>query len=196
MRTRRHPFAGHGHGHGPGAFHHRHGGFGPGPGGPEGFGGPSGFGRGRGGPRARRGDVRAAVLALLAEEPKHGYEMIKEIEERSDGLWKPSAGSIYPTLQLLEDEGLIEGTESDGKRRFSLTEAGRKAAEAREGSLPWEEVRSGAPPEFVELGRSVHQFRAAITQAFHAADEGQRAKIREIIDAARRDIYGVLSERN
>lgn len=196
MRTRRHPFAGHGHGHGPGAFHHRHGGFGPGPGGPEGFGGPSGFGRGRGGPRARRGDVRAAVLALLAEEPKHGYEMIKEIEERSDGLWKPSAGSIYPTLQLLEDEGLIEGTESDGKRRFSLTEAGRKAAEAREGSLPWEEVRSGAPPEFVELGRSVHQLRAAITQAFHAADEGQRAKIREIIDAARRDIYGVLSERN
>ncbi len=196
MRTRRHPFAGHGHGHGPGAFHHRHGGFGPGPGGPEGFGGPSGFGRGRGGPRARRGDVRAAVLALLAEEPKHGYEMIKEIEERSDGLWKPSAGSIYPTLQLLEDEGLIEGTESDGKRRFSLTEAGRKAAEAREGSLPWEEVRSGAPPEFVELGRSVHQLRAAITQAFHAADEGQRAKIREIIDAARRDIYGVLSERD
>lgn len=199
MRTRRHPFAGHGHGHGPGAFHHRHGGFGPGPGGfggPEGFGGPGGFGRGRGGPRARRGDVRAAVLALLAEEPKHGYEMIKEIEERSDGLWKPSAGSIYPTLQLLEDEGLIEGTESDGKRRFSLTEAGRKAAEAREGSLPWEEVRSGAPPEFVELGRSVHQLRAAITQAFHAADEGQRAKIREIIDAARRDIYGVLSERD
>ena len=199
MRTRRHPFAGHGHGHGPGAFHHRHGGFGPGPGGfggPEGFGGPGGFGRGRGGPRARRGDVRAAVLALLAEEPKHGYEMIKEIEERSDGLWKPSAGSIYPTLQLLEDEGLIVGTESDGKRRFSLTEAGRKAAEAREGSLPWEEVRSGAPPEFVELGRSVHQLRAAITQAFHAADEGQRAKIRELIDAARRDIYGVLSERD
>ncbi len=198
MRTRRHPFAGHGHGHGPGAFHHRHGGFGPGPGGPEGFGGPSGFGRGRGGPRARRGDVRAAVLALLAEEPKHGYEMIKEIEERSDGLWKPSAGSIYPTLQLLEDEGLIEGTESDGKRRFSLTEAGREAAEAREGSLPWEEVRSGAPPEFVELGRSVHQLRAAVAQAMQAGSEEQRARVRELLDETRRGIYTirVLSERN
>lgn len=197
MRTRRHPFAGHSHGYGPGAFHHRHGGFGPGPGGFGGPGGPGGFSRGgRGGPRARRGDVRAAVLALLAEEPKHGYEMIKEIEERSDGLWKPSAGSIYPTLQLLEDEGLIEGTETEGKRRFNLTEAGREAAEARKDSLPWEEVRSGAPPEFVELGRSVHQLRAAVTQAFHAADEGQRAKIREIIDGARRDIYGVLSEQD
>src|SRR6478672_10560969 len=82
------------------------------------------YGRGRGGPRARRGDVRAAVLALLAERPMHGYEMIKEIEERTDGAWTPSAGSIYPTLQMLEDEGLIRGEESDGKRRFTLTEEG------------------------------------------------------------------------
>ena len=181
MHRRRHPYAA--HGHGPRAFHHRHGG------------GHPGFSRGRGS-RARRGDVRAAVLALLAEEPKHGYEMIKEIEERSDGYWKPSAGSIYPTLQLLEDEGLIEGTESEGKRRFSLTEAGREAVAAREGSLPWEEVRSGAPPQFVELGRSVHQLRAAITQAFHAADEDQRSRIRELLDTTRRDIYAILSEKD
>ena len=90
------------------------------------------YGRGRGGPRARRGDVRAAVLALLAERPMHGYEMIKEIEERTDGAWTPSAGSIYPTLQMLEDEGLIRGEESDGKRRFTLTEDGRRPA-GREG---------------------------------------------------------------
>ena len=88
-------------------------GFGPGP------------RRGRGGPRARRGDVRAAVLALLADRPMHGYEMIKEIEERSEGAWTPSAGSIYPMLQLLEDEGLIRGEDSDGKRRFTLTDTGR-----------------------------------------------------------------------
>jgi DNA-binding PadR family transcriptional regulator len=81
--------------------------------------------RGRGGPRARRGDVRAAMLALLGDRPMHGYEMIQEIEERTGGAWSPSAGSIYPTLQLLEDEGLIEGTESDGKRRFTLTDSGR-----------------------------------------------------------------------
>ena len=70
---------------------------------------------GRGGPRARRGDVRAAVLALLGERPMHGYEMIQELEERTGGVWRPSAGSIYPTLQLLEDEGLIKGEESEGK---------------------------------------------------------------------------------
>src|SRR3954469_17480091 len=75
----------------------------------------------RGGPRARRGDVRAAVLALLAERSMHGYEMIKEIEERTQGAWTPSAGSIYPMLQMLEEEGLIQGEESDGKRRFTLT---------------------------------------------------------------------------
>ena len=79
-----------------------------------------GFGRGRGGPRARRGDVRAAVLALLADRPMHGYEMIKEIEERSEGAWTPSAGSIYPMLQMLEDEGLIRGEDVDGKRRLYI----------------------------------------------------------------------------
>src|ERR1700760_4080789 len=96
-------------------------------------------GRGRGGPRARRGDVRAAVLALLAERPMHGYEMIKEIEERTDGAWVPSAGSIYPTLQLLEDEGLIRGKDSDGKRRFTLTDTGRAEQEQKaEEVAPWD----------------------------------------------------------
>ena len=106
------------------------------------------YGRGRGGPRARRGDVRAAVLALLAERPMHGYEMIKEIEERTEGAWTPSAGSIYPTLQLLEDEGLIRGEESDGKRRFTLTEAGSAEQEEKAGEeTPWDAVRAGAAPE-------------------------------------------------
>jgi len=153
--------------------------------------------RGRGGPRARRGDVRTAVLALLAEEPMHGYEMIKEIEERSGGLWKPSAGSIYPTLQLLEEQGLIAGTEEDGKRRFTLTDEGRKLAdETRRAGKPdpWEQVREGAAPELVELGRSVHRLQPAIKQAFHAADDGQRARIRELLDETRRGIYAILAE--
>src|SRR5436190_18869251 len=102
---------------------------------------------GRGGPRARRGDVRAAVLALLAEKPMHGYEMIQELDDRSGGLWRPSAGSIYPTLQLLEDEGLIRGEEQDGKKRFTLTDEGQKQAEERTGDLPWEEVTAGIHPE-------------------------------------------------
>src|SRR5215467_15811882 len=103
------------------------------------------YGRGRGGPRARRGDVRAAVLALLAERQMHGYEMIKEIEERTEGAWTPSAGSIYPTLQLLEDEGLIRGEESEGKRRFTLTDDGATAQAERAGEeAPWDAVRAGA----------------------------------------------------
>lgn len=129
----------------------------------------------------------------------HGYEMIKEIEERSGGVWKPSAGSIYPTLQLLEEQGLIEGSEEDGKRRFTLTAAGREAVEGERGDArtdPWDEVRAGAPPEIAELGRSAHQLRAAVAQAFHAADEGQRARIREVLDEARRGIYAILAEQD
>src|SRR5215467_7426559 len=116
-----------------------------------------GYGRGgRGGPRARRGDVRAAVLALLAERPMHGYEMIKEIEERSEGAWTPSAGSIYPMLQLLEDEGLIRGEESDGKRRFALTDTGQAEVEEKSGDVaPWDAVRAGAPTGHLQLRSSV-----------------------------------------
>src|ERR1700733_7203629 len=105
------------------------------------------YGRGRGGPRARRGDVRAAVLALLAERPMHGYEMIKEIEERTQGAWIPSAGSIYPMLQLLEEEGLIQGEESGGKRRFTLTGTGAAEQEAKAGEeAPWDAGRARSPP--------------------------------------------------
>ena len=123
-------------------------------------GGPPEFGMGRiafgpdRGPRARRGDVRAAILALLAENPMHGYEMIQEIEERTDGLWRPSAGSIYPTLQLLEDEGLIAGEEAEGKRRFTLTDAGTKAnAERGDEAPPWEQVTDDAGDSTRDLVR-------------------------------------------
>src|ERR1700751_1472740 len=126
-------------------------GFGPGP------------RRDRGGPRARRGDVRAAVLALLADRPMHGYEMIKEIEERSEGAWPPSAGSIYPMLQLLEDEGLIRGEDSDGKRLFPLTDEGRKEQEEKSGDVPpWDAVRAGIPTGHLQLRGSIHQLLSAV----------------------------------
>jgi DNA-binding PadR family transcriptional regulator len=154
-------------------------------------------GRGRGGPRARRGDVRAAVLALLAEREMHGYEMIKEIDERTQGAWTPSAGSIYPTLQLLEDEGLIRGEESEGKRRFALTEEGRAAQEERSGEqAPWDAVRADAAPEQIQLRDSVHKLHHAIGQVFHAADEQQQKRIREMLDETRRGIYAILAEQD
>jgi DNA-binding PadR family transcriptional regulator len=141
--------------------------------------------------------VRAAVLALLGEQPMHGYEMIKEIEERSGGYWRPSAGSIYPTLQLLEEQGLITGEETEGKRLFKLTDDGREAIAERDKKdepEPWEQVRSGAPAESVQLGNSFKQLAAATSQAFRAADEDQRARIRELLDETRRGIYGILAE--
>ena len=102
--------------------HMRHG---PPFGGPMGGGGPFGGGRGR----RRRGDVRTAVLILLAEEPRNGYQLMQTIEERSGGRWRPSPGSVYPTLAQLEDEALIRGIERDGTRLLELTDAGREQAE-------------------------------------------------------------------
>src|SRR5262245_46404358 len=98
-----------------------------------------GHGHGPGRHRVRRGDVRSAILALLDDRPMHGYEMITELEERTGGRWRPSAGPIYPTLQLLEDEGLVSAEEVDGKRVFSLTEVGKQEVPDRtEGERPWE----------------------------------------------------------
>lgn len=164
---------------------HRRAEFGRGPGFP-------GRGRGR---RARRGDVRAAVLALLAERPMHGYEMIKELEERTEGAWVPSAGSIYPTLQMLEDAGLIRGEEIEGKRRFTLTEAGEAEQKEKAGeTTPWDAVRAGTGPEVVNLGASLHKLNHAASQVFRAADEGQQKRVRELLDETRRKIYAILAE--
>jgi DNA-binding PadR family transcriptional regulator len=178
-------------------------GFGRGFGGP-GFGGP-GFGRGGRGPRGggrgrgrgRRGDVRAAILTLLAERPMHGYEMIQEIAERSQDLWKPSPGSVYPTLQLLVDEDLIVGTASDGsKKLFELTDAGRAVAEKIE-TPPWEEITEGwkeEAPGALGLRSSVGQLMGAVAQSMHTASPEQQQRIVDIVNNARREIYGILGE--
>ena len=176
-------------------------GFGPGRGfgfGPGGFGpgGPRGGRRGgpRGGGRSRRGDVRAAILKLLTDRPMHGYEMIQEIAERSQDLWKPSPGSVYPTLQLLVDEGLIVATESDGnKKLFELTDDGRAAAEKIE-TAPWDEITEGADPGAVSLRSAVGQLMGAVAQSAHAATAEQQQRIVDIVNNARREIYQILGE--
>ncbi|MDF2828682.1 MAG: putative transcriptional regulator [Mycobacterium sp.] len=172
------------------------GGFGPG--GP-GFGfGPGGRGGRRGGPRGggrgRRGDVRAAILTLLVERPMHGYEMIQEINERSQQLWKPSPGSVYPTLQLLVDEGLIASTESDGsKKLFELTDDGKAAAEKIE-TAPWDEITQDADPGAVNLRSAVGQLMGAVAQSAHAASPDQQQRVVDIVNNARREIYQILGE--
>ncbi|MGB3482529.1 MAG: PadR family transcriptional regulator [Mycobacterium sp.] len=164
-------------------------GFGPGP-----FGGRGGRrGPGRGG-RGKRGDVRAALLTLLAERPMHGYEMIQEIASRSNGLWKPSPGSVYPTLQLLTDEGLIVATETEGsKKLFELTEDGRAVAEKIE-TAPWDEINENADPAEMNLRSATGQLFGAVAQSAHAASEEQQQRIIDILNNARREIYQILGE--
>lgn len=169
--------------------------FGFGPGGREPRGGHRGHRghRGRRGP-GRRGDVRAAILTLLAEQPVHGDEMIQEIAARSDGLWKPSPGSVYPTLRLLEDEGLIVAAEAHGKKKlFELTEEGRAAAGQIE-TPPWTEITEGADPGEVNLRDALGQLFGAAGQATHAANDDQQQRILDVINNARREIYQILGE--
>ncbi|MEU3254640.1 PadR family transcriptional regulator [Streptomyces sp. NPDC006997] len=194
-------------GHGPqsrgrGGFEGRRAAFGPfgpgghgfGPGGP-GF-GPGPWGRGRGGPRgrARRGDVRASILALLKDRPMHGYEMIQEIAERSGGAWKPSPGSVYPTLQLLEDEGLIASMTEGGKKLFSLTEAGRTAAEDGP-EAPWEEASRGVDWEALgEIRQAGFGLMEAFGQVWKTGSKEQREKALAVINEARKKLYLILAD--
>ncbi|EIV07915.1 padR, Transcriptional regulator PadR-like family [Mycobacteroides abscessus 4S-0116-R] len=176
-------------------------GFGPGfgPGFGRGFGPGFGFGfgeqpRGRGRGRGQRGDVRAAILALLAERPMHGYEMIREIAERSNNIWRPSPGSVYPTLQLLVDEGLITETEGGSSRKqFELTEEGTAAAEKLD-TPPWEKINEDADPSVLDLRSALGQLMGAVAQSAHAASPEQQQRIIEIVNSARKQIYGILGE--
>jgi DNA-binding PadR family transcriptional regulator len=172
---------------------------GPWPGGPFGdfAGGRRGRSRGhRHGPgrRSRRGDVRAAILALLVERPMHGYEMIQEITERSGQFWRPSPGSVYPTLQLLADEGLISSTEgSGGKRRFELTDEGRTVAEQL-GTPPWEQIAQDANPSDVTLREAIGQLMGATFQVAQAATDQQKNRAVQVLNEARRELYAILGE--
>ncbi|MCR2783927.1 MULTISPECIES: PadR family transcriptional regulator [unclassified Microbacterium] len=144
--------------------------------------------------RMGRGDVRTAVLALLAERPMHGYQIIQEIEERSGGSWKPSAGSVYPTLQLLADEGLITAEEAGGRKTYALTEAGHIEADAAAGkSAPWESttkenVRVTALPK---AGMDLAQ---AAAQVGRSGTPEQVQEAVEILNEARRRLYALLAQ--
>jgi DNA-binding PadR family transcriptional regulator len=161
-----------------------------------GFGPWGGFGPGQFGGRhkAGRGDIRAAILALLTEQPMHGYQIIREIGERSEGAWAPSPGSVYPTLQQLTDEGLVRSTETDGKRVYELTDDGRAQAEGREGALPWEEAAEGADDDLVALRDLVFQVMGATRQVAHAGTKAQLASAQQILRSTRKSLYQLLAE--
>ncbi|MET0673915.1 MAG: PadR family transcriptional regulator [Microbacterium pygmaeum] len=152
-------------------------------------------GAGAGGSRMGRGDVRTAVLALLAEKPMHGYQIIREIEERSNGSWKPSPGSVYPTLQLLTDEGLIGAQESDGRKTYSLTEEGRAVAGADSGkSAPWETSGSRESGRAGALPKAGVDLASAVAQVGRSGSPEQVKQAVDVLDEARRKLFSILAQ--
>jgi len=174
----------------------------PGPG--RRFGGPGHGGPGRDagprrGGRARRGDVRAALLGLLAEEPRNGYQLMQEITERSGGTWRPSPGSVYPALSQLEDEGLVAEGANGGPRLLTLTDEGRTwVAEHREEiDAVWAGVSADSEPGDTRaegLREAAVRLAAAVVQVGQAGGAGQVDAARDVLVRARRDLYRLLAE--
>lgn len=167
----------------------------------RGLGGP-GAGAGFGPrPRARRGDVRAAILDVLATEPMNGYQLIGQIAERTGGAWRPSPGSVYPTVQALEDEGLVAGEQVGGRRLLTLTDAGREYIETHPEELArtWEAFAApedDAPraDDGPDLGPVIAQVLGAVGQVVLSGTRQQRAEATEILAETRRRLYGLLAD--
>ena len=162
-----------------------------------GMGDPGRFWGGGGGrPRTRRGDVRRVLLSALQEGPAHGYEIMQRLENRSGGIWRPSPGSVYPTLQMLEDEGLVRSEQRDGTRVYELTEAGRKEAEAEESQgrrAPWD--AGGRDAESARaLRNGIRQLHMAARQLATAGSAEQVQRGVEVINRARSELYQILAE--
>ena len=147
------------------------------------------------GTRMGRGDVRAAVLALLAEKPMHGYQIIHEIEERSGGAWKPSPGSVYPTLQLLADEGIISSEESNGRKTYSLTDEGRLIADAAaDQPAPWEAQTTQDSGRATALPKAGIDLAQAAAQVGRSGNPEQVKQAIAVLDEARRKLYTILAQ--
>jgi DNA-binding PadR family transcriptional regulator len=148
------------------------------------------------GTRMGKGDVRAAILSLLTEEPMHGYQIIRQIEERTDGLWKPSAGSVYPTLQLLADEGLVTAETANDRKVYALTEAGGEVAATVQ--APWTPA-SGADAGsshsgFQALSKAGFDLAQAVSNVARSGTAAQQEAAVEVLDSARRKIYSILAQ--
>lgn len=148
---------------------------------------------GRGRARAGRGDIRAAILALLAEAPMHGYQLMQEMSDRSGGVWRPSPGSVYPTLSQLEDEGLVEGQPDGGKRVYTLTHEGRAAAEAADDS-PWDTVGETVDDDVRSLREEIASTAGAVMAVATSANADHIEAARSILAETRRSLYRLLAD--
>jgi DNA-binding PadR family transcriptional regulator len=139
----------------------------------------------------RRGAIRTAILLALREEPAHGYEVMRRLEEMSGGLWRPSPGSVYPHLQMLEDEGLVRSSDVDGSRTYTLTDLGR--AEAEKSERPWQ-AAGETDAKVRTLREALGQLASAAKQVAGAGDAAQINRGIAIIQKARKELYQVLAE--
>ncbi len=176
-----------GSGHWGGGFVGARGGWWPGPPGPTGQ---------TRGPKASRGDVRAAILALLREGPRNGYQIMSDIEERSNGAWRPSPGAVYPALSALADEGLISDEKADGRRTFRLTDAGRAYVEQNPEMArgAWESTAQQEAWEVPGLFAEAARLGAGIVQIAHAGDPNQVRAAERLLERTRRELYRILSD--
>jgi DNA-binding PadR family transcriptional regulator len=144
--------------------------------------------------RMGRGDVRTAILALLSEGPLHGYQLIREIEERTDGRWKPSAGSIYPTLQLLADEGLVTSEMSQDRKTYTLTEEGKEAAADVMDSTPWAKAEASEGSMLGTVSKAGMELAQAVAQVARTGTAEQRQEAADLLTETRRKIYSILAQ--
>ena len=147
-------------------------------------------------PKARRGDVRAAALVLLAEGPRNGYQLIQEIESRSGGLWRPSPGSMYPVLQQLEDEGLVRPEGQEGRRVFQLTDEGKAYVEEHAGELgtPWEAVADSYGENAADYHGLMIQVLVAARQVAHVGTTAQVDEAQNVLTETRKRLYRILAD--
>jgi DNA-binding PadR family transcriptional regulator len=143
----------------------------------------------RAGARARRGDIKFLILEVLADGPRHGYDIIMELEAKSNGRYRPSPGSVYPTLTLLEEGAYISGDTAEGKRVFTITERGRELLAKKPAGAAAEDETDG-----IDLRGSAMKLGAAVLQVARANDATAQQKVRDILDGARREIYKILAE--
>lgn len=146
------------------------------------------------GVRVGRGDVRAAVLALLHEKPMHGYQIIREISQRTQGRWKPSAGSVYPTLQMLADEGVVRVDTDEERKVYALTDAGRDEAASAATSVPWADGEDCETPGMGAVPKAGFDLAQAALQVARAGTSAQQEEAVEVLKDARRKIYSILAQ--
>ena len=144
-------------------------------------------------PKVGRGGVRIAILHLLNEEPMHGYQIIQEISDRTDGVWNPSPGSVYPTLQQLEDEGFVTSERRDGKNVFALTDEGASFLEDEAGPPPWERMGTEFDEELIAVRDTAFEVGAALMQVARTGSKEQVAEARAILADTKKQIYQLLA---